>query len=118
MYQCKSSNSSKEWLSRQRSDHYVKKRLADGYRARSAYKLIEMNEKYHGKLLGPGSVVLECGAAPGAWTQVAVEEVNAKGQHHLESPKGILSLPHKCLSPVLFHKTIEIILILNCVLTQ
>ena len=85
---CKNSGSSKEWLRRQRTDHYVKKRLADGYRARSAYKLIEMNEKYHGKLLRPGSVVLECGAAPGAWTQVAVEEVNAEGHHYKESPKG------------------------------
>ena len=100
IYLYKSSNSSKEWLSRQRSDHYVKKRLADGYRARSAYKLIEMNEKYREKLLSPGSVVLECGAAPGAWTQVAVEEVNAKGQHHLESPRGNLALPHKHLSQV------------------
>ena len=70
----KGSNSSKEWLRRQRTDHYVAKRHAEGYRARSAYKLLEMNEKYNGTLLmGPGAVVLECGAAPGAWTQVAVD---------------------------------------------
>ena len=93
-YLCKNSNSSKEWLRRQRSDHYVAKRQADGFRARSAYKLIEMQEKFDGKLLlGHGAVVLECGAAPGAWTQVAVQEVNANGLYHEKSPKGKNSSP-------------------------
>ena len=85
----KGTKSSKEWLKRQRTDPYVQKRQADGYRARSAYKLIEMNEKFDGNLLlGHGSVVLECGAAPGAWTQVAVEEVNAEGLYNAKSPRG------------------------------
>jgi 23S rRNA (uridine2552-2'-O)-methyltransferase len=79
----KKSTSSIEWLKRQHNDPYVRKCQADGYRARSAYKLIEMNEKYNSKLLiGPGAVVMECGAAPGAWTQVVAEAVNAGGNYN------------------------------------
>ena len=79
----KTGTSSKEWLKRQHNDPYVRKCKADGYRARSAYKLIEMNEKYGSKLLcGPGAVVMECGAAPGAWTQVAAKAVNAGGNYN------------------------------------
>ena len=79
----KTSTSSREWMKRQHNDPYVRKCKADGYRARSAYKLIEMNEKYNSKLLcGPGAVVMECGAAPGAWTQVAAEAVNAGGNYN------------------------------------
>ena len=77
------SSSSKQWLQRQRTDPYVAKRHAEGYRARSAFKLLEMNEKYNQSiLLGPGAAILECGAAPGAWTQVAAEEVNAHGKYN------------------------------------
>lgn len=47
-------------------------------RARSAFKLIEIDNKY--KFLKPGDVVVECGAAPGAWTQVCVKRINATGQ--------------------------------------
>jgi len=86
----KKGTSSTEWLRRQRNDSYVQKSKADGYRARSAYKLIEMNQKYNRKLLGgPGAVVMECGAAPGAWTQVAAEAVNAGGyyeQYYKQTP--------------------------------
>ena len=79
----KKGTSSMEWLKRQHNDPYVHKCQADGYRARSAYKLIEMNEKYNSKLLvGPGAVVMECGAAPGAWTQVVAEAVNAGGNYN------------------------------------
>ena len=67
---------SKRWVQRQRSDPYVKQSQVDGYRARSAYKLIEMNEKLH--FLPAGAVVIECGARPGAWTQVAVEKVSCR----------------------------------------
>ena len=47
-------------------------------RARSAFKLIEIDDKY--KILKPGDVVLECGAAPGAWTQVCVKRINSTGK--------------------------------------
>ncbi|XP_070581200.1 rRNA methyltransferase 2, mitochondrial-like [Ptychodera flava] len=79
------SQSSKEWLSRQMSDPYVKIAKLEQYRARSAFKLIEIEEKY--KILRPGDVVIDCGAAPGSWTQVAVERVNANGKDD-DLPRG------------------------------
>lgn len=65
------SSSSQQWLTRQLNDPYVRKARYANYRARSAFKLIEIDDKY--KLLRPGMTVVECGAAPGAWTQVLVE---------------------------------------------
>ena len=77
-----SGSSSTEWLRRQRSDPYVRRSRNEGYRARSAYKLIEMNDRYNGALLsGLGGTVMDCGAAPGSWTQVASEVVNAGGNY-------------------------------------
>ena len=62
------------WLDRQAKDTYVKKARIQNYRCRSAFKLIEINEKH--KILQPGDRVVDCGAAPGSWTQVAVEAVS------------------------------------------
>ena len=90
----KRDTSSTEWLKRQRNDPYVRKSRAEGYRARSAYKLIEMNQKYNGQLLGgPGANIMDCGAAPGAWTQVAAEAANAGGNYREEEkvPSGMLT---------------------------
>nr|CAH0108250.1 unnamed protein product [Daphnia galeata] len=72
------SRSSQNWLIRQMNDEYVLKAKMENYRARSAFKLIEIDNKY--KFLKPGDVVVECGAAPGAWTQVCVKRINATGQ--------------------------------------
>lgn len=58
-------------------DPFVKAAKAESYRCRSAFKLLELNEKHH--ILRPGLRVLDCGAAPGAWSQVAVQRVNATG---------------------------------------
>lgn len=55
----------------------MKAAKVESYRCRSAFKLLEMNEKHH--ILRPGLRVLDCGAAPGAWSQVAVQRVNATG---------------------------------------
>lgn len=66
-------NSSTRWLQRQLNDPYVSKAKELGYRSRAAFKLLEMNEK--NKFLGPGKRVIDLGAAPGGWTQVAVEIV-------------------------------------------
>ncbi len=63
--------SSRKWLERQLNDPYVDKAQAGGYRSRAAFKLIEMNEKL--KLLKPGRTVIDLGAAPGGWSQVAAE---------------------------------------------
>lgn len=70
--------SSKLWLERQLNDPYVQAAKREGYRSRAAYKLAELDEKY--KLLKPGMTVVDLGAAPGGWTQVAVAKVGAKGK--------------------------------------
>ena len=62
-----SKKSSVAWLQRQAADPYVARAHKDGYRARAAYKLIEMNEKF--KFLRNGQVVVDLGAAPGSWSQ-------------------------------------------------
>ncbi|MDA9687748.1 RlmE family RNA methyltransferase [Candidatus Pelagibacter sp.] len=58
---------SKNWINKQRRDIYVRKSQIDGYRARSAYKLIEINEKF--KIFKNGFSVIDLGAAPGSWSQ-------------------------------------------------
>ena len=58
---------SKNWINKQRRDTYVRQSKVDGYRARSAYKLIEINEKF--KIFKGGMYVLDIGAAPGSWSQ-------------------------------------------------
>jgi len=60
---------SKNWVNKQRRDTYVRQSKVDGYRARSAYKLIEINEKF--KIFKGGMYVLDIGAAPGSWSQYA-----------------------------------------------
>ena len=63
--------SSRRWLERHLNDPYVHKSKAMGYRSRAAFKLIEINERY--KVLKPGMKVIDLGAAPGGWCQVAAE---------------------------------------------
>ncbi len=72
------SKSSASWLSRHLSDPFVKQAQKDGYRSRSAYKLIELNEK--DRLIRPGMRILDLGSAPGGWSQVAGRLVGAKGR--------------------------------------
>jgi len=67
--------SSTAWLERQLNDPYVAKAKAEGYRARSAFKLIEMDDRYH--FLKPGDRVVDLGAAPGGWSEVAVDRVRS-----------------------------------------
>ncbi len=62
---------SKNWVNKQRRDTYVKQSKVDGYRARSAYKLIEIDEKF--KIFKGGISVIDIGAAPGSWSQYAVK---------------------------------------------
>src|SRR6185503_11961646 len=70
--------SSASWLSRHLSDPFVKQAQKDGYRSRSAYKLVELNEK--DKLIRPGMRIMDLGSAPGGWSQVAGKLVGAKGR--------------------------------------
>lgn len=72
------STASQRWLTRQLNDPYVKAAKERGLRSRAAFKLLEMDEKL--KLLKPGLRVVDLGAAPGGWTQVAVQAVGPRGQ--------------------------------------
>lgn len=70
--------SSNKWLQRQLNDTYVAKSKIDGYRSRAAYKLLEINQKF--QIFKPGDRVIDLGAAPGGWSQVAVKLTKTK-QH-------------------------------------
>lgn len=63
---------STKWLNRQLNDPYVQKAQMDGYRGRAAYKLLEINEKLD--ILHPGQTVIDLGAAPGGWCQIAAQK--------------------------------------------
>ena len=66
---------SKNWINKQRRDTYVRKSKVDGYRARSAYKLIEIDEKF--KIFKGGISVIDIGAAPGSWSQYVSKVVKS-----------------------------------------
>ncbi len=70
--------SSKRWLTRQLNDPYVARAKREGYRARSAFKLAEIDDK--ARFLKKGGRVVDLGAAPGGWSQVAAKRVGAPGQ--------------------------------------
>lgn len=72
------------------NDPYVKQARQDGYRCRSAYKLLQINQKLDNKLLLPGHVVLDCGCSPGAWSQVASMAINSGGIYNSCEPAGSL----------------------------
>ena len=71
------SHSSKQWLRRHVNDPYVQRSKKEGYRSRSAYKLTEIDER--DKVLKPGMLVIDLGAAPGGWSQVVAKRVGPKG---------------------------------------
>ncbi|XP_064170830.1 rRNA methyltransferase 2, mitochondrial [Anguilla rostrata] len=71
------SASDQRWIARQLNDPFVKAAHGQNYRCRSAFKLLEIDDKYN--ILKPGCSVIDCGAAPGAWSQVAVQRVNSAG---------------------------------------
>jgi 23S rRNA (uridine2552-2'-O)-methyltransferase len=70
--------SDKNWLRRHVTDAYVRKAREQGYRSRAAYKLLEIDRKE--RLFRPGQVVIDLGAAPGSWSQVAAERVRPGGK--------------------------------------
>ena len=71
------SKSSSRWLQEHFNDPFVKKAQAEGYRSRAVYKLLEIQQK--DRLIRPGMTVLDLGAAPGSWTQIAADLVGARG---------------------------------------
>jgi 23S rRNA (uridine2552-2'-O)-methyltransferase len=68
--------SSTRWLERQLNDPYVAQAKREGFRSRAAYKLAEIDDKYH--LLKPGDAVIDLGAAPGGWSQIAARRVKSE----------------------------------------
>ncbi|WP_248310228.1 RlmE family RNA methyltransferase [Bosea sp. 117] len=73
------SSSSQKWLQRQLNDPYVARAKREGWRSRAAFKLLEIDDKL--KLLRPGGRVLDLGAAPGGWSQIAAKRVKAEEGH-------------------------------------
>ena len=71
-------SSSKNWLKEHRDDPYVQRAQQEGYRSRACYKLLEIQEK--DKLIKPGMTVIDLGAAPGGWSQVAAKLVGHRGR--------------------------------------
>ncbi len=74
----KPSKTSKQWMREHVNDPYVQLAQKEGYRSRAAYKLLEIDEKDH--LLKPGMVVVDLGATPGGWSQVAARKVGHNGK--------------------------------------
>lgn len=87
----KRSKTSKAWMREHLNDTYVQQARASGYRARAAYKLLEIDDK--DKLLRPGMVVVDLGAAPGSWSQVASQKVGDGGRVIALDLLEVLGLP-------------------------
>ena len=87
--------SSRTWLERQLSDPYVARARREGFRSRAAYKLAEIDDKY--KVLKPGARVVDLGAAPGGWSEIAARRVGAK-----QGTKGrVIALDVLDMKPIL-----------------
>jgi len=74
----KRTGSSRRWLKRQERDPYVERAVREGWRSRAAFKLLEIDERE--RILKSGAVVVDLGAAPGGWSQVAARKVGAAGR--------------------------------------
>jgi len=74
----KRTKSGKAWMREHVTDPYVKQAKAQGYRSRSAFKLMEIDDK--DRLIRPSEIVVDLGAAPGGWSQVAVERIKENGR--------------------------------------
>ncbi len=86
---------SKRWYHEKKKEHYYKQAKREGYRARSAYKLLQIQKKY--RILKPGDTVVDLGAAPGGWSQVAKEITGIKGKII-----GVDILPIKPIPGIIF----------------
>ena len=91
-------SSSTRWLRRQLNDPYVAEAKRLGYPSRAAFKLIDLDERFH--ILGPGMRVVDLGAAPGGWTRVAAEKVLKKGG-------GVIALDLAEMAPVAGAKVLR-----------
>ena len=87
----KRSKTSKAWMREHVSDFFVKQAKKEGYRSRAAYKLIEIADRNH--LLAPGITIVDLGAAPGGWSQVAIERLGPNGRVIAVDFREMLPLP-------------------------
>ncbi|MET0596770.1 MAG: RlmE family RNA methyltransferase [Mesorhizobium sp.] len=86
-------DSSRRWLERHLNDPYVQRSKAEGYRSRAAYKLIEIDDRHH--LLKPGLKVIDLGAAPGGWCQVAAARTRSD-----DAAPGVVGIDYLEMDPV------------------
>jgi 23S rRNA (uridine2552-2'-O)-methyltransferase len=107
------SGSSKRWLREHETDLHVKKARLEGYRSRSAYKLIEINTR--DKLFKPGMTVVDLGAAPGGWSQVAQQAVGRNGRVvatdllDMPSVPGVIFIPGDFTDPAVFEALLRVV---------
>ena len=118
----KKTKSSHRWLREHEDDEFVKRARIDGYRSRASYKLLEINEKF--KLIEPGNCVLDLGAAPGGWSQVAAKCVGNKGRVialdilEMEAIKGVTFIcgdfteeePHRKLLETVKDSNVDLVI--------
>ncbi len=97
----KRSSASTQWLQRQLNDPYVAMAKQEGYRARSAFKLIELDDKF--RFLAAGKRVVDLGAAPGGWTQIAVKRVKSTPENPLVVGLDLLEM-----APIAGAKTTQL----------
>lgn len=90
--------SSQRWLTRQIQDPYVEKAKQEQYRCRSAFKLLELHERFN--LFKPGMIVVDCGAAPGSWTQVATKLTNSNGKQENQPVGRVFALDKLPIYPI------------------
>jgi len=90
--------SSTLWLERQLNDPFVRQAQAEGYRGRAAYKIIGLDDKY--RFLVPGARVVDLGAAPGGWCQVAVKRINALGDRSGKAQGRIIGVDLQEMEPI------------------
>ncbi len=116
------SKSSRQWLDRHVNDEYVKRAQLEGYRSRAAFKLLEIQEQ--DRLIKPGMNVVDLGAAPGGWTQIAKKLVGNSGQVialdilPMEPIAGVEIIegdfredgPLKCLHEILDGKPVDLVI--------
>jgi 23S rRNA (uridine2552-2'-O)-methyltransferase len=92
--------SSRRWLERQLNDPYVARAKREGYRSRAAFKLIEIDDKH--RLLKPGARVVDLGAAPGGWSQVAAKRIGPQGRVVAIDVLDIDAIPGVTFAPIDF----------------
>lgn len=90
--------SSTRWLERQLNDPYVQRAKREGYRGRAAYKILELDDRFH--FLVPGARVVDLGSAPGGWSQVAVARVNALGERSGKPRGTVLAIDLQEVEPI------------------